>query len=171
MEPKFENRYYSNKQMMAEFGRKYAVGPKLSRVIAFWVLYIFVLVPVLLAPDQFDSSLRVVLVVLGPVMLAVAFLPQFYAWSAIRNSKKQNDDVLPETLITFGETIELHEGMVHITVEYRKIQRVIHLKHSYMLMIGKRNGVMVAPNGFTKGTFEEFKQFLREKRPDLNIPE
>ena len=26
-------------------------------------------------------------------------------------------------------------------------------------------------DGFTKGTFSEFKQFLRTKRPDLKIPE
>ena len=61
--------------------------------------------------------------------------------------------------------------MVHITVEYRKIVRVLRLKHSYVLMIGKRNGVMLDPKGFTKGAFEEFKHFLREKRPDLTIPE
>jgi len=89
----------------------------------------------------------------------------------MKNGKKQNDGVAPEVIITFGETIKLHEGMVDITVEYRKIQKVVRLKHSYMLMIGKRNGLMLNPDCFTKGTFEEFKQFLREKRPDLKIPE
>ena len=61
--------------------------------------------------------------------------------------------------------------MVHLTIEYRKILRVLRLKHSYMLMMGKRNGVMLDPNGFTKGTFEEFKQFLRDTYPNLQIPE
>ena len=61
--------------------------------------------------------------------------------------------------------------MTHIAVEYRKIRRVVHLRHSYVLMIGRRNGVILDPNTFTKGTFAEFKQFFREKRPDLTIPE
>jgi transcriptional regulator with XRE-family HTH domain len=76
-----------------------------------------------------------------------------------------------ETVIAFGETIEIHEGMVHLTIEYRKSVREVRLKHSYMLMLGKHNGVLIDPNGFTKGSFEEFKGFLREKRPDLTIPE
>ena len=60
---------------------------------------------------------------------------------------------------------------MHLTVEYRKICKVVRLKHSYVLMIGKRNGVMLDPNGFTKGNFEDFKRFLQEKRPDLTVPE
>ncbi len=167
----FENRYYSRKNMMAEFGRKYAVGPRLPALIGFWLLYIIILVPALVDREAFHADFRGMLYIVGAVMLINSFLPQIYASTSIRNAKKQNDGVLPETVITFGETIELHEGMIHITVEYRKILRIVHLKHSYMLMIGKRNGVMLDPGGFTKGTFTEFKQFLREKRPDLTIPE
>ena len=73
--------------------------------------------------------------------------------------------------MTFGDTIEMHEGMVHLTIEYRKIVRTIRLKHSYMLMLGKRNGVMLEPNAFTKGSFEEFKQFLRTKCPGILVVE
>jgi hypothetical protein len=65
----------------------------------------------------------------------------------------------------------MYESMVHLTIEYRKIVRVVRLKHSYLLMTSRRTGVLLDPNGFTKGTFEEFKQFLRQKRPDLTIPE
>lgn len=65
----------------------------------------------------------------------------------------------------------MFEGTIHITAEYCKIVRVVRLKHSYVLMMGKRNGLILDSNAFTKGTFEEFKQFIREKRPDLNIPE
>ena len=157
--------------MMAEFGRKYAVGPSVPRMLLVWGLYIFVTVPTLVSQESFSLAFRAMLGILGTILLISAFLPQIYARNAIRNITKQNDGIQPETIITFGDTIELHEGMIHITVEYRKIQKVVHLKHSYMLMIGKRNGVMLDPNAFTKGTFSEFKHFLREKRPDLNIPE
>lgn len=167
----FENRYYTSKKMMVEFGRKYAVGPTIPALVGFWLLYAVAGIPLLVNAEAFDSSFQMLMIILGVTMFAVSFLPQLYARSAVSNAKKQNDGVAPEVVITFGETIDLHEGMVHITVEYRKIQKVVRLKHSYMLMIGRRNGLMLNPDCFTKGTFEEFKQFLREKRPDLTIPE
>lgn len=171
MDMEFENRYYAGRKMMAEFGRKYAVGPRMPLLIGFWVLYLLSLIPALVAPENFSENYRGMLLVLGLVMLVNSFLPQIYAATSIRNAKKLNEGIQPETVITFGETIELHEGMIHITVEYRKILRVVHLKHSYLLMIGKRNAVMLDPEGFTCGTFETFKDFLRSKRPDLKIPE
>ena len=157
--------------MMAEFGRKYATGPKMPLLIGTWAIYLlFVLIPMVVNPAIFEDD-TFFLVSMGVILLVSAFFPHLYAWSARSGAKKQNDDVMPETVITFGDTIELTEGPVRITVEYRKIVKVVHLKHSYVLMIGKRNGVMLRPDGFVKGTFEEFKQFLREKRPDLKIAE
>ena len=167
----FENRYYTTKKMMTEFGRKYAVGPKKPTLIVTWLLYLFAAIPIFLVPERFEDSSRTLLIILGVSMLSVSFMPQLYAHSVMKNTKKQNDGVVPEVIVTFGETVKLHEGMVDVTVEYRKIQKVVRLKHSYMLMIGRRNGLMLNPDGFTKGSFEAFKQFLREKRPDLKIPE
>ena len=108
---------------------------------------------------------------MGVVFASLYFLPDYYAWLTLRNTKKQNDGALPETVVVFGDTIEMFEGMVHLTIEYRKIEKVVRLNNSYVLMNGKRTGVILDPNGFTKGTFSEFKQFLHEKRPDLKIPE
>ena len=169
MEIQFENRYFSNHKMLAEFARKYGVGPRPVMVLICVVIFLFFVV---------KSYVNGILLEMIPMLAFMAlvfgslyFLPHLFAWSTLRNAKKQNDGVLPETVIAFGETIEMHEGMVHLTIEYRKIVRVVRLKHSYMLMLGKHNGVIIDPNGFTKGSFEEFKGFLREKRPDLTIPE
>lgn len=169
MEVQFENRYYSTHNMIAEFARKYSIGPKWPIAILFWFIYLFALIPCIVNVYLHDDLL--LLITLGIIMLAVGFMPHFYAWSVLRNGKKQNDGVLPETITTFGDVIEIHEGMVHLTIEYRKIVRVIRLKHSYMLMLGKRNGVMLRTDCFTKGTFEEFRRFLAEKRPNLQIPQ
>ena len=169
MEPLFENRFYDNYKMIAEFARKYSVGPRLPILIACWIVY-----PISLTICILSGAIRetgYLFIVLGAVMLFVAFLPNWYSWQTMKNTKKQNDGVLPETIITFGDTIELHEGMVHISVEYRKIVGTVRLKHSYVLMLGKRNGVILQPNSFTKGSFEEFKKFLREKCPDLKVVE
>ena len=111
------------------------------------------------------------LLFMGVVFGSLYFLPDYYSWLTLRNTKKQNDGELPETKIVFGDTIEMFEGMVHLTIEYRKIEKVVRLRNSYVLMNGKRTGILIDPDGFTMGTFEEFKQFLRTKRPDLKVPE
>lgn len=169
MEPLFEVRYYDNHKMIAEFARKYSIGPRMPVLVGFWVFFAVFLVLSIQNGTIYDR--KYMLFVFGICMLAVSFLPQLYAYGIIQGSKKQNDDILPETVVIFGDTIEMHEGMVHLTIEYRKIVRTIRLKHSYMLMLGKRNGVMLDPNGFTKGSFEEFKQFLRTKCPGIIVVE
>ena len=156
--------------MLAEFARKYSIGPRWPLIVGTGILYAFVAIPAVIEPARFARMIPM-LAIMGPLLLFFAFMPHWYTWLTMRATKKQNDDQQPETVITFGETIELREGMVHLTIEYRKIVRVLRLKHSYMLMMGKHNGVMLDPNGFTKGTFEEFKQFLRAKYPNLTIPE
>jgi len=155
--------------MLAEFARKYGVGPR--PVVAVICAVIFVLFVV-------RSCLQGILVEMIPmlsymlvVFVGLYFLPHLFAWLTLRNAKKQNDGVLPQTVVTFGETVEMQEGMLHISIEYRKFVRAVRLKHSYMLMLGKHNGVIIDPNGFTKGSFEEWKVFLREKRPDITFPE
>ena len=168
MEPRFEVRYFGTHKMLVEFARKYSVGPRPLAVCIVVGIYLYFVIRSWwngILPEMLPT-----LLFMGVVFTLLYFLPDYFTWCAARNAKKQNDGVLPETVITFGDIIEIHEGMMHVTVEYRKIVRVVQLKHSYVLMIGKRNGVILDPNGFTKGTFEEFKQFLRQVRPDLNLP-
>lgn len=169
MEPLFESRFYCNHRMMAEFYRKIGIGPRYPVValgaavacgLALYSAYYGVLA-------QTARTLLYLMI----FEVAVFFVPHWVTWGSLRNAKKINDGIMPETVVTAGDVLELDEGMTHITVEYHKIRRVVHLRHSYVLMIGRRNGVILDPNAFTKGTFAEFKQFLREKRPDLTIPE
>ena len=169
MEPMYEVRYYDNYKMIAEFARKHLLGPRMPALIGYWVFYGVLMVISIQSGAFYD--LKYMLFAFGIFMLVVSFLPHWYTYSIMRGSKKQNDGILPETVVTFGDAIEMHEGMVHLTIEYRKIVRTIRLKHSYMLMLGKRNGIMLDPNGFTKGSFAEFKQFLQEKCPGLTVVE
>jgi hypothetical protein len=169
MEPLFENRFYGTHRMMAEFFRKYGVGPR--PVVTAITAAVFVLSVIHSILWGVFVETFPMLFAMGGILTAVYFVPDLFAWSSMRHSKQQNDGVFPETVITFGDAIELREGMIHLTVEYRKITRVIRLKHSYVLMLGKRNGVIIDPNGFSRGDFPSFKAFLREKLPDLKIPE
>jgi len=169
MEPIFEIRYVCNRKMLTEFYRKLGTGPRYLTVILETAFLLFVTwySNAIGIMDQMEGVLKMV----SAVYLAVFFLPQYVTWSNLRSTKKMNDGIMPETKVVVGDTIEMFEGNVHVTIEYRKIVKVVRLKHSYVLMLGKRNGLLLNPEAFTVGTFAEFKQFLREKRPDLKIPE
>ena len=168
MEPRFEIRYYCTQRMLAEFFRKVAFGPRPPVVIAGAVIYLFALIHSI--RWGIVMEMLPLLVALLAVDILVYFLPEWYTWMALRNTKKQNDGEIPETVVSISDVIEMREGMAHYTIEYRKLVRVVRLKHSYVLMIGKRNGLLLDPDGFTKGSHEELRRFLKEKRPDLFIP-
>ena len=163
MEPLFINHYQADFRMLAEFGRKHAIGPRPWT----FVFAPFVVIFSLYYMSMGDYHLGIAWF----VMLTLYAMPYYYAWMAIRASKQLNDGMVPPATISFGDTIELEEGVTRLTVHYRNIRRVVRLKRSYVLLTSRRTGVMIREDGFTKGTFPEFKQFLREKRPDLNIPE
>ena len=97
------------------------------------------------------------------------FMPWINAWFAVRRTQKALPGV--KKIVSFGEKIVLRHGGVTVRLDYAQIQRVLHLKYSYELIKSKNERIVVEPGSFTKGTFAEFKQFLRQKRPDLLIPE
>lgn len=171
MEPIFEIRYYVDGALLTEFYRKLGTAriPRwLNLLLAIAVVWSTILSVVM----QTLTDILPMLLIWVLATLWLALLPRWISWITLRNVKKQNDGRLPEDIITADDQIiRLEEGSVAITLEYRKIQRVVHLKHSYVLMNGKHTGIMLNPESFTKGTFGEFKAFLREKRPDLTIPE
>ena len=170
MEPRFEIRYTTNQEILREFYRKIGTGPRYPTVIA--ELAFFAGLVLFSVSQGILAEVAEMFTLCGLVFLLLFFLPWYISWNALRSSKRSNDGVIPETRIAVNEDrIDVDEGFVHFTLEYRKFCRVVHLKHSYVLMMGRRNGLMIDSDGFTKGTFAEFKQFLREKRPDLNIPE
>lgn len=169
MEPIFENRFVSDFKTMAEFSRKYRVGPRPAVFIACIAIYILMII-FSLVMGIWEEMLRIVILV-GVLYTVTAVLPYLHAMLTLNGVKKQNDGVMPETVVTFGDTIQIFEGMVHLTIEYHKVIRVVRLKHSYCLMTSKSTAVLLREDAFTKGTFEGFKQFLREKYPQMKIPE
>ena len=170
MEMRFENRYICDKKLLREFARKYSVGPTpLTTAITAPIMVLCL--PVLIKAAMEGAGLSIIPVAYL-VMILIQFLPRFYAWSMIRNTKKLNDGVLPETRVVFSEeNIQMFEGMVHLTIEYRKIRKGVRLKNGYALFNGKRSAVLLKPENFREGSFRDFLDFIREKCPGIKIAE
>lgn len=166
----FENTYISDRRMMQEFFRKYSIGPRPVTTVITGVLMLLCL-PTLAV----GLMLRENVWPLGTVYvmwIAMQFMPNLFAWSGLRNARKQNDGVMPESRVVFTEeNIQIFEGGVHLTVEYRKIVKTVRLKHSYAVMTGKRTAVLIRDDCFTKGSFAEFRAFLAQKCPGIQVSE
>ena len=93
----------------------------------------------------------------------------------VRRRWKQNlqfhNGTLPVNTIQFGEKIRVENETASRTWEYQHLKKVYSLKYSYCLLFADKTALYMNRANFTKGSFEEFKQFLREKRPDLKIPD
>ena len=76
-----------------------------------------------------------------------------------------------ELTYRFGDTIQVICDGKTMELSYKQITMVDVFADHVVLGIQKNMMLFVAIDGFTKGTFSEFKQFLRTKRPDLKIPE
>ena len=108
--------------------------------------------------------------VLEALCLPVAWaVPRVVVAMALRNVKKENNGVVPESVTTVEEDgIRVKDSKAEIRVSYDDIIEVKRLRHGYLLA-SEGASVMLDRTGFIKGTPAEFAAFLQEKRPDLKI--
>ena len=96
--------------------------------------------------------------------------PEIHARSEIKRMKKRLGED-PVDTISFGDSIEIIRGTGRVCWEYSDVKRVKQLKHSFILERDKNLTIVLDPNGFTKGTFADFKEFLRVRCPNVEIPD
>lgn len=106
-------------------------------------------------------------VLLIPVLIA---LPGWEAKIIMWRLRRAYGNRIPPSVTKFAEVIRTNDPDGSKVFSYTQIGEVKRLADCYGLFFG-REWIFLDPNGFTKGTFEDFKQFLRTKRPDLKIPE
>jgi len=79
------------------------------------------------------------------------------------------DGEIPPSYIRFGDQISVEDSDSNFNLEYRKIEKIIVLKHGIFLRYAEKSYMPIDPQGFTKGTCEEFMQFLRKNCPNAKI--
>ncbi len=169
MEYSFELCLTPNYKMTVEDLRKYGIGPKIPTAIVTWILLISLFV------ISYTKGMLVkyweIETVLAVVLLVAFFTPHYLTWFSFAKLKKKNDGRLPEAIVRFADSITCQIGEGIFAFDYADLVGVIHMRHSYKLQFTNRRGLLLDTDAFTKGTFSEFKKFIRQKRPDLVIPE
>ena len=168
----FENRYELTEKMMVEstwanmkvLGLILGIGTTVLAMAAAGVAIGAVMNPPL-------NTGMVVRIAIGVAILVLCWrMPGSTAKAILKEIRKQNGGRPVEGAALFGDVILSNMGDQE-AYTYDRIRKVASLRHSYVIYIDKRISIPVVRNAFTKGDFDSFKKFLREKRPDLKIPE
>ena len=114
------------------------------------------------------KSLRLVMAALTIVIFIVSLRLIFYHLLYLKNMKKSSLNLhngqKPESILQFTDNnIALKEDKISMEFEYNQIKKIKEYKLIYVLMIGKRQGLILKKDSFSIGTFEEFKKFINEK--------
>lgn len=164
MEILFENRYYSDKKILTEYIKD--VHCRYLRIIGFFFMLVAMLYTYLILFKM--KSLRLVMAALTIVIFIVSLRLIFYHLLYLKNMKKTSLNLhngqTPESILQFTDNnITLKEGKISMEFEYNQIKKIKEYKLIYVLMIGKRQGLILKKDSFSIGTFEEFKKFINEK--------
>ena len=164
MEILFENRYYSDKKILTEYIKD--VHCRYLRIIGFFFMLVAMLYTYLILFKM--KSLRLVMAALTIVIFIVSLRLIFYHLLYLKNMKKTSLNLhngqKPESILQFTDNnIALKEGKISMEFEYNQIKKIKEYKLIYVLMIGKRQGLILKKDSFSIGTLEEFKKFINEK--------
>lgn len=164
MELKFENRYFSTNEMLSEYVNKVLCKKiKLQGTILLVISFIMFILTWL----QKDYPLSAVFGTCSFITLFVTVLSPFLLLKQLKqHNARIHNGKEPETIIQFGDHITITEGTFSLTLEYNQILKRYSLKHSYILMIGAKNAIILSPDHFTIGSFDAFIPFIESMCPN-----
>ena len=191
MEFSFENKCTVDQQIMTESvrsGRKVFVT--LSRIpVVITGLGIISILARAVVKAQFDLPMLLRWTIFFLLFLRIATTPRRTARRVIKNFKSMYKVDSVEATTQFGDKIvyTLH-GAETCTYNYDALRKVVSAKGSYVLYfkmkvavasvtqgktdyVTKKSAISLNRDGFTQGSFEDFKKFLAEKCPNVKIPE
>lgn len=161
MNIQFENRYDSDDAMVSEYVHKV-----LCRRIYFMGAVFFPIALIMIGITLSEQN-YIMTAVLGVCLLIITSTILITPPMTIRQLKeidyRLHNGKKPVAVIQFGEHISITQGTFSLTIEYSQIIKTYELKHTFVLMFAKNNGIIIDPAGFTVGSYHEFKDFIRTK--------
>ncbi|MCB6416391.1 hypothetical protein LI221_15235 [Faecalimonas umbilicata] len=153
----FENRFKTTEEMYKEYVYKVLCRGILVQGVIFSVIA-GLTIPMVMGQSGILAAVEgVCLLILICVMV---FVPRQTLKQLLKQQKRLHGGEFPESVISFGEDIQIVEGRQQMHFEYSLVERFYHLKTCNVLMIGKENGILYVPGAFTVGNPEEFEKFI-----------
>ena len=137
--------------------------------IAVWFIYgVFCLRSCICSEDLAGAIIAIVVYV--PAAFLITRIPLWTAKSGYKQKLKYYGGTMPVGVVTFGDVIQIQDIDSSLTIPYDKLRKVVFLRDCIVLYQGNHRAVGIPNREFTKGSLEELKALLRQKRPDLKIP-
>ena len=167
MESLFENIYTDTEESTMELGRQIGKGSRWFFIVLFACYTVFFLVAVWAVENILYWAM---LFLCAGYLLYLLFLPRIKTKRYFKNMKQHHNGIVPETrVICTEEDITVWFGKNCGHIPYDKITKVCFYKNIICLEAGKVSRAVLLQDAFTKGTKEEFIDFLRMKCPNLKI--
>ena len=167
----FENRCEVNERMIVDYHKKQDNKIRVLRgfVTVLGVLLIIRVLMGLLAKHTVTCFGMVTMVV---NVFAIYFLycsPSVETKKAISKFREFAGCESAELTYRFADTVQVSCGEKMMEFEYKQIMGFDFWEDYLVLTVPRKAMLFIEKDSFAQGTFEEFKQFLREKRPDVKI--
>ena len=157
----FENRYYEDEKMTEVYVRRILCGRVRRYGLACTVLGTVMLAVYMVEQNYIWIGIDAAALI---VSVAVMLLTPVYTLRQMREHERRiHNGKQVETVITFGDKIQVVEGSLALAVEYSQIMKVYDWEKMYVLMISRQNGIIIHPDGFVKGSLDEFRGFIKDK--------
>ena len=169
METYFEVHSEFNKQTILDmsrhvFGKKMWLIKVLCAIAAGLFLLLYLMEPM---------DTRYLIYVLGYLALLSFYMlyPRLRTAEVYKKTLKQFDGNVPSATLLFGEEITYSNGMMQLTIPYAKVKKVQLVKKNIFIRDQMGNCILFPADDVTKGTAPELLRFLKEKCPNVKIPE
>ena len=98
-------------------------------------------------------------------------LPVLYAKWYIKGLRKFGDGKVSASITSFGDVIRDETPATVVTIPYEKVKKIHFLDTIIVIEDVKRTSIIFSKHNFIKGDLESFCSFIREKCPQLNLPQ
>ena len=105
------------------------------------------------------------------ILLATIYywcLPRIMVRKSIKNHRLYHSGPCSTTRYSFGEQITIQTKNTRSVSEYQEISKIIDTDFGCAIVMAKTVAFLISAQGFTQGSYNEFRQFLSAKCPHLN---
>lgn len=104
-------------------------------------------------------------------MVFYILAPRSLAAKRYKKQLNQFDGKIPPFTVRFGEEITYQDGSLQLSFPYAKVKKVEMAREHIFIRDQIGNCMCFPTDSVTKGTVPELLQFLKEKCPNVKIPE
>ena len=159
----FENAYILTKEIAKDYSRAFYGKHFIVNYIASPA---FVLLGILWLRNILVVIVWVCVPILNHIWVALGARNMWAEWSSIQNVMEIEGDLKKKIMFFEDKITSINPLNEENTYKYKSISKVVEGKICLYISLGKALGVTIRKDAFTKGDYETFVTFLRERLKD-----